>query len=127
MQLKIRTIVTSSLLVLAANTHAQQTESVDTTSPADSCSYNMTTPIIPDGNVASKDELVSAQNRIKYYQDSLLDFRECLIKVEKELDPDAEGYEEAKKALVARSNESIDLETKVAEEFNKAVRAFKER
>ncbi len=112
---------------MAATINAQEVTTVETINPGDNCSYNATTPIIPDGNVASKDELVSAQARIKYYQDSLLDFRECLLSAERELDPESEGYEDAKKALVARSNESIDLETKVAEEFNKAVRAFKER
>lgn len=127
MPFKIHTYVAPLLLAMAATISAQEVETVETTSPGDNCSYNATTPIIPDGNVASKDELVSAQARIKYYQDSLLDFRECLSLAEKELDPEAPGYEDAKKALVARSNESIDLETKVAEEFNKAVRAFKER
>ncbi len=91
------------------------------------CTYNKTTPIIPDGNIASQDELISAQKRIKLYQESLLDFRECLLEAEKNLDANAENYQATKSALTARSDKSIDIEKGVAAEFNEAIRIYKER
>ena len=107
---------------IATSTLAQETEPTDA-----GCSYNTTTPIIPDGNIATKDELVSAQKRVKVYQESLLDFRECLLEKEKMLDPSSESYEDQKAALAARSNKSIDLESKVAAEFNDAIKIYKTR
>lgn len=93
----------------------------------ENCSYNTTTPIIPDGNIATKDELIGAKTRIKVYQDNLLDFRECLVDAEKALDVEADDFEVAKAALRERSSQSIDLETKVAAEFNKALNIYKDR
>ncbi len=91
------------------------------------CTYTQTTPIIPDGNIATKDELVSAQKRVKAFQEELLDFRECLLTVEESLDPEQEGYETKKSGLSARADGSIDLENKVADEFNQAIRIYRER
>ena len=91
------------------------------------CRYNTTTPIIPDGNIATKDELVSAQKRVKYFQETLLDFRECLFEAEQALDVTAADYDVKKAALLARSDESIDLENKVASEFNEAIQIYKAR
>lgn len=93
----------------------------------DSCVLPSSTPIIPDGNIASEDELFSAQKAVKAFQETLLDYRECLLKQEEALDP--ENTEQATKIQQLRSlsDNSIQLETRVANEFNIAVRAFKER
>ncbi len=95
--------------------------------PGANCMHTNRTPIIPDGNIASKDELVSAKARIKAYQDNLLDFRECLLTAEKALDAESAGYADAIKQLGIRSDASIDLETRVAEEFNEAIKIYKSR
>jgi hypothetical protein len=84
-------------------------------------------PIIPDGNVASEDELVAASKGIKAYQTSLVDYRLCLDKKQEALDPEAESTIEETQVIKAAYDTSIDAETAVAEEFNGAVRAFKER
>ena len=85
-------------------------------------------PIVEaDGNIATKDELVAAQTRVKAYQEELLDFRECLLEVENSLDVNMEGYEEQKASLAARANSSIDLENTVADEFNEAIRIYRSR
>ena len=70
---------------------------------------------------------MAAQTRVKAYQENLLDFRECILEADKSLDPEAENYEALKKALLARSNESIDVENKVAAEFNEAIKIYKTR
>ena len=84
-------------------------------------------PIIPDGNVASKDELIAAQKAMKIYQDSLGDYRGCLQKMESEIDPEAENASTQSETVLNAYNASVDEEAKVAEEFNVAVRAFKAR
>jgi len=84
-------------------------------------------PIVPDGNVASMDELVSAQKAIKMYQTSLEGFRDCLKGMEEAIDPEAEDAQEQSAAILANYNGSVDNEALVAEEFNGAVRDFKAR
>jgi hypothetical protein len=84
-------------------------------------------PIIPDGNVASQDELVAAQKAMKAYQGELVGYRQCLDGKLQALDPEAESSAEQTAALNARYDRSVDAEAKVAEEFNAAVRAFKAR
>lgn len=84
-------------------------------------------PIIPDGNVASEDELVAAQQAIKSYQGSLLEYRACLDGMQKALDPEAEDTPVKAAELTAMYDASIDSEEAIAEEFNVAVRAFKAR
>ena len=84
-------------------------------------------PIIPDGNVASLDELVSAQKAMKIYQTSLGGYRDCLKAVDEALDPEAEGSEEESKLILSEYNASVDSEEAVANEFNTAVKAFKTR
>jgi hypothetical protein len=84
-------------------------------------------PIVPDGNVASEDELVAAQNAMKAFQDSLAEHRVCLATEEATFDEDTEGLVELKAALSDQYNASVDAEEKLADEFNAAVRSFKAR
>jgi len=84
-------------------------------------------PIIPDGNVASLDELVSAQKAMKVYQTSLGGYRDCLRVLDESVDADAEDATEQKAVIINEYNASVDGEAAVAEEFNAAVRAFKTR
>jgi len=113
------------LSFIALNSYAEEELVV-----IDSLDINCTVPngpIIPDGNVASEDELVSAQNGIKSYQTGLNAYRLCLADLETNLDPTAESTETLKTALKSLYDTSIDAETLVAEKFNLSVRAFKER
>jgi len=84
-------------------------------------------PIIPDGNVASQDELVAAQQAMKAYQGTLTEYRECLAGMDAAVVPESEGAEEKTASILAAYNASVDSEEAVAEQFNTAVRAFKER
>lgn len=86
-----------------------------------------TAPIIPDGNVASKDELVAAQGAYKEFELTIDGYRGCLEEQEKKIAVDAEDAEAQRAALLALDGASVDALTKVAEEFNVAVRAFKAR
>ena len=84
-------------------------------------------PIIPDGNVASLDELVSAQQAMKTYQGALGDYRDCLKVMEEEMDAHADDAEEQKSNIIANYNSSVDSEALIADEFNVAVRNYKAR
>ena len=84
-------------------------------------------PIVPDGNVASEDELVAASKAMKTFQTSLVAHRNCLAEEEGTFDVEAENFAELKKALSDKYNASVDAEEKLAEEFNAAVRSFKAR
>ena len=102
-------------------------DTTSATSTSQDCTYTARMPIIPDGNVATEDELLAAKNRIKLYQDHLLNFRDCLLQQEIALDKNAPDYEEKRKAILAKSNESIEHEQKVADKFNKAINIYKNR
>lgn len=84
-------------------------------------------PIIPDGNVASQDELVSAQRAMKAYQGTLVEYRECLAGMDAAVVPESEEAEQQTASILAAYNASVDSEESVAEQFNAAVRAFKAR
>ena len=84
-------------------------------------------PIIPDGNVASEDELVAAQKAMKMFQGSLADYRTCLATAQEALDAKDEANTDMIAELNDKYNVSIDAETGIAEEFNTAVRMFKSR
>lgn len=84
-------------------------------------------PIIPDGNVASEDELVAAQKAMKAYQGNLGEYRTCVDGLQSALDPEAEDTAAKVAEYSAMYNKSVDSEAAIADEFNVAVRAFKAR
>lgn len=88
---------------------------------------NASAPIVPDGNVASKDELIAAQKALKEFQSNLVEYRECL-EGQKIAEPgEDEAALQKNAALDAAYDASVDAESLAAEEFNAAVRAFKSR
>ena len=84
-------------------------------------------PIIPDGNVASQDELLAAKDSYKMFESNIIDYRECLIELEANIPVDSTTLEAQKDALLALDTISIDNLQNVADEFNQAVRSFNER
>ena len=84
-------------------------------------------PIIPDGNVASEDELIAASGAMKAYQGKLQEYRDCMVAEEKLIDPEAEDNALKMAEIRAKYDASVDAESAIADEFNAAVRAFKAR
>jgi len=84
-------------------------------------------PIIPDGNVASKDELISAQSAYKTFEKNFYDYRDCLTAEEQAISPDAADLEAQKAAIAALDDAAFEELNRVAAEFNTAVKAFKAR
>ena len=85
-------------------------------------------PIIPDGNVASEDELITTSKAIKAFQlGDLTEYRNCLSELEKTLDVETDAGKEQAAEILNQFNTSVDSETAMSEKFNAAIRAFKAR
>lgn len=127
---RFTTALLSSAMIFAlsnqafADGHAAGEHADKMTKPA--CENPTTAPIIPDGNVASLDELIAAQNGVKAYQADLIEYRECL---NAGLVPEASEEQDIQKnaAINAAYDASIDAETKVVAEFSTARLAYKAR
>ncbi|MBT8114070.1 MAG: hypothetical protein KJP04_01735 [Arenicella sp.] len=111
---------------MSEQTDLEMAES-EPTAAIEKCGDMPAAPIIPDGNVASEDELVAAQKAMKMFQGSLGSYRECLDAEGAAIDSESED-DEAKATLILENyNNSVEAEEKIAQEFNTAVRAFKAR
>jgi len=89
-----------------------------------------TAPIVPDGNVASEDELLAAQKAYKLFESSTHDYRDCLLVLKANLEAAGLPEEELASKLaenLAADNASVDKLEGAAKEFNIAVRTFKAR
>ncbi|MBT8053951.1 MAG: hypothetical protein HKN57_13685 [Xanthomonadales bacterium] len=82
-------------------------------------------PASPDAipEDASYEDLVSAKKQVAEFQGELELFRECLSAAEGNPDNTAGN----KAAIVSSFNYSVEMEERVAERFNEAVRGYKER
>ena len=72
---------------------------------------------------ATLDELKLAKAQVGAFQESIGKFRECLQKAEEDPDNTAGN----RQAIVASYNYSVEMEERVANRFNDAVREYKER
>ena len=84
-------------------------------------------PLIPDGNVASQDELVSAQGAYKAFEKTFYDYRDCLKAKELALDVNDADLDDKKAAIVAADDVAFAELNRLADEFNTAIKAFKAR
>ena len=82
-------------------------------------------PASPDAisEEATYDDLVNAKKQIAVFQGQVVTFRECLQVAES--NPDNTPGNKA--AIVSSFNYSVEMEERVAERFNDAVRGYKER
>jgi len=82
-------------------------------------------PAAPDAisEEATYDDLVAAKKQIAVFQEEVLVYRECLQAAE----ANPENTTGNKAAIVAAFNYTVEMEERVAERFNVAVRGYKER
>jgi len=82
-------------------------------------------PASPDAipEEAVYDDLVNAKKQIAVFQGELTVFRECLSAA----DANPDNTPGNKAAIVSSFNYSVEMEERVAERFNVAVRGYKER
>ena len=81
-------------------------------------------PAAPDAipEDATRDQLLEAKKAVDEFQSAVTSYRDCLSKAEEgDITP---GNEQA---IVASYNYSVEMEERVAERFNEAIRAYKER
>ena len=83
-------------------------------------------PAAPDAipEDATYDDLVAAKGAVNTFQANLETYRACLKAAE---DSGEELTAGNKQALIGSYNYSVDMEERVAQRFNEAVRSYKER
>lgn len=117
------------VLLLAASlcsvAQAQEGEEEDYTVVLPESAQSCVLPAAPDSvpEDAEYDRLLVAKGEVATFQSTLGTYRECLKAAEEgtELTP---GNQQA---LIASYNYSVDMEERVAQRFNDAVRVYKER
>jgi hypothetical protein len=82
-------------------------------------------PASPDkiADEASYDQLKEAKAQIAVFQADVEVFRECL----KAAEDNPENTEGNKQAIISSFNYSVDMEERIAERFNEAIRSYKQR
>ena len=88
--------------------------------------------LIPNGNTASKEEMVEGQRGVKKYVADMEVYLECIVEEEKQsreaiadLQPEAE--QEREDMLNKKYNAAVDEMERVAAQFNAEVQAFRAR
>lgn len=82
-------------------------------------------PASPDGipEDATYDQLKDAKTQVADFQAKMVEFRDCLSKA----DENEDNTPGNKQAIVNSYNYSVEMEERVANRFNEAVREYKER
>jgi len=118
-----RIIVLAAAALLFGNVQAQGDAENEQVLPpkAQACVLPASPNAIPDD--ASYEDLVAAKKGVATFQGEVAVFRDCLKAAEE--DPDNTPGNLA--AIVSSYNYSVEMEERVAERFNAAVRSYKER
>jgi hypothetical protein len=91
-------------------------------------------PTLPKGGEATMEEMVAGQGSVKSYQKALATYRDCVsadIDSAKAAMKEASDADEVKRlnaqheSAVSAFNKAVELEEKVAGQFNVEIRAFK--
>ena len=82
-------------------------------------------PASPDkiSDQATYDDLKTAKAQITTFQTAVEIFRACL----KSAEDNRENTEGNKQAIISSFNYSVDMEERIAERFNEAIRSYKQR
>lgn len=99
--------------------------------PALACDYPHRADI-PDGNTASKDEMIDGQRGVKSYMGAMEEYLSCIEAAEQETvagdnEPDESARQQRIEMFNKKYNAAVEEMNLVAEEFNVQVRAYKER
>jgi hypothetical protein len=89
------------------------------------CSYPRAPQDLPDGNTATTEQMLTAQNAVKEYVAAIEQYLDCL-----DAEVAALGDAASEERILMRDkrhNAAIDAMDKTASEFNQAVRQYKAR
>ena len=120
---RILVFIASAVIACAVQAQDENTEDYEVVLPADAqkCVLPASPDAIPEN--ATLDQLKVAKQQVGEFQTKVTDFRDCLAKAEENPD-NTPGN---KQAIVNSYNYSVEMEERVANRFNEAVRAYKER
>jgi hypothetical protein len=98
---------------------------------ASACDYPARTDV-PNGNSASKDEMIQGQRDVKLYMAAMEEYLACIETAEQETVAGSDDLdEEQKQQRIAmfnkKYNAAVEEMNLVAEQFNAQVRAYKDR
>jgi len=119
-----RIIILLAATLLFSNTQAQE-DPADYEEVLPDGAQKCVLPASPDAipEEASYDDLLNTKKQIAVFQDEMILFRECLDAA----DENPENTPGNRAAIVSSHNYSVEMEERVAERFNAAVRGYKER
>jgi hypothetical protein len=120
-------IVRSSLFLALALAAAAVTPA-----RAADCAYPRAPASMPDGNVASKDEMVAAMTEVKKYNAEMETYLACLDGDKKTLPADAtddqkKEFDRQEAIRVQKHNAAVDEMEAVTTKFNTQLKAFRAR
>ena len=119
-------VICASLVLMASMTAMAQDEMEDGSKvvlpvEAQQCALPSAPPPIPEA--AIKEDLLKAQKNVKQFQAEMEVYRTCINK-----DADSGELSAGNQLAISNAhNYSVDMESRVAEMFNEAVRAYKAR
>lgn len=116
------TLAIAAIAVTIQPAFAQDEDQYEVVLPeaAQACVLPVAPDAIPDD--AGKDELLTAKQDVADFQAQVESYRGCLAKAE-----EGDITEGNKQAIIASYNYSVEMEERVANRFNEAVRAWKAR
>ncbi len=95
-----------------------------------SCDYPERTHV-PNGNTATKDEMVAGQRNVKSYMAAMETYLSCIETAEQETVAGGDLDEDARQQRIAmfnkKYNAAVEEMNLIAEQFNAQVRAYKDR
>ena len=88
--------------------------------------------LIPNGNTATKEEMIEGQRGVKEYVTSMEIYLECIVEEEKQareaiVDLQPEDEQDREDALNKKYNAAVDEMERVAAQFNAEVQAYRAR
>jgi hypothetical protein len=97
------------------------------------CTYPSAPAALPDGNTATKDEMIAAKHDFDRYNGEMNSYLDCLklemdasAKDPTKLSPDEKKkYEEQQKILVQKNNSAVDELQAVVGRFNEQLKIYK--
>ena len=91
------------------------------------CNYPKMNTDIPNGATATMEDMVAAQTSFKAYNTDMDAYLKCLDDELALVSEDLDIYPDIKKANNLKYDAAVDVLTEAAEEWNQAVRAYKEQ
>jgi hypothetical protein len=93
------------------------------------CDYPAPPKSLPDGNTATKDEMLAGVKMISAYQESMTAYFDCIeadeVVAGLQLAGDDDGKKQREELFDKRYNAAVDEQTMIVERFNAEIRAFK--